>query len=201
MNHQERQLMRLLHGELTPVEAARLEAEIERDDALRATYERLAATWQHLELPEPAPPPTDFADGVKAAAIRQQREPELSWALAPTWARAGAAVALTTGMVLGMALGSDMTETSPVDGTLRAELEIDPLSLAEIYWLTVDDQEQLFSETAWEIGGASAGGNEATGNVPGDEDSRNDDPGSVHSGNDDPGSVHSGNDDPRRPVP
>ncbi len=186
MNPNKRQLMRLLHGELTPTEAARLEAVIERDDALRTTYEQLAATWQRLELAEPQLPPIDFATAIKAAA-RQERDYELSWARAPMWARTGAAVALTAGMTLGLVLGSDLNETlapetlapktlaalgnrttladtAAMEDMAQDDFDLDPLSLAEIYWLSIDDQEQLFSDPATGVTG-SPGSTDSSGGI------------------------------------
>ncbi len=163
MNHDKRQLMRLLHGELTTEEAAQLEARIEGDDELRAAYEHLASTWHSLELPTPQPVPLEFSNKIGAAA-KQQLELGLGPLPAPRWFRTVAATALSTGIILGLLLGGTFSEAGltadsalqagvfQVDGlkveSLQAELDLGPLSLAEIYWLSVDDQELLFTESA-----------------------------------------------------
>ncbi len=137
----ERQLMRLLHGELAPDEARRRERELENDDGLRAAHGRLARTWDSLELP-PAELPAGFSAGVVAAA-RKLGAGELSWSRAPAWARGGAAAALLTGLLLGVAFGRGF-ETPGAGGgeaVLVADADADavPLTLAEFYWLSLED--------------------------------------------------------------
>ena len=88
----ERRLMRLLHGELPPDEARRLERQLEHDAELRSAYEKLAETWARLKLPEACEAPAGFAASVVEAA-RVALGGELSWSLAPLWARAGATAA------------------------------------------------------------------------------------------------------------
>ncbi len=166
MNETERQLMRLLHGELSPEAARRLERQLERDGELRAARDRLARTWDGLELP-PAAVPADFSAGVMAAArgLRKNelRDGDLSWSLAPAWARTGAAVALVCGLLLGTAFGSgfqgalgigapgvEMADTGDGEALLVADADADavPLSLAEIYWLSVEEGGDLLAEAA-----------------------------------------------------
>ena len=86
----ERQLMRLIHGELSPGEAQQLERELERDAELRVTHDRLAQTWASLELPASKPPEGFAADVMSAARGETAASGELSWSLAPAWARGGA---------------------------------------------------------------------------------------------------------------
>ncbi len=138
----ERRLMRLLHGELPAAEVRRLEQELERDGELRSTYERLAAAWNGLELPA-SEVPAGFSASVMAAA-RELPAGELSWSLAPAWARAGAAAALAAGLLLGAAFGAGFG--APVAGSeteLLADADVDadalPLSLAEVYWLSLEE--------------------------------------------------------------
>lgn len=147
----ERQLMRLIHGELSSGEAQQLERELERNAELRATHDRLAQTWASLELPV-SEPPGGFADDVMSAArgqIEAGRRGELSWSLAPAWARGGAAAALFTGLLLGTAFGRGFelpTTNSQTVGSqtvIVADVEADavPLSLAEVYWLSLEESD------------------------------------------------------------
>ncbi len=149
----ERRLMRLLHGELPAAEARHLERELEGDAELRAAYRRLAETWERLELPA-SEVPAGFSAGVMAAAheLRQTglRDGELSWSLAPAWARTGAAAALATGLLLGVVFGGGVGVPGPGapaaaggEEVLLAEADVDadslPLSLAEVYWLALEE--------------------------------------------------------------
>ncbi len=163
----ERQLMRLLHGELPPDEARRLERELERDRVrpeggqrnkrpeggqrkqLNAAREQLARVWDSLELP-PSEPPADFSASVVAAARKlnagELANGELSWSLAPAWARGGAAAALFTGLLLGAAFGRGFEAPGAGAGdeaVIVADADADavPLSLAEVYWLSLEESE------------------------------------------------------------
>ncbi len=153
----QRRLMRLLHGELPAAEARRLEAELERDAQLRSAYRRLAETWEGLELPV-SEVPAGFSARVTAAARRlrqaELRGGELSWSLAPAWARTGAAAALAAGLLLGAAFGGGFgtpgTEAPAGAGgeaVLVADADVDadalPLSLAEVYWLALEEGDGL----------------------------------------------------------
>ena len=143
----ERQLMRLLHGELPLDEARQLERELERDGELRAAYERLAQAWDGLELPASAVP-AGFSAGVMTAA-RELRDGELSWSLAPVWARGGAAAALVCGLLLGAVFGGGFgTPEAGGEAMLIADAEADaaPLSLAEVYWLALEETGGAFAE-------------------------------------------------------
>ncbi len=149
----ERQLMRLAHGELPADEARRLEREIERDSELRAARDRLARTWAGLELPASEPP-----DGFSASVMAEARElcdGGLSWSLAPAWARGGAAAALVTGLLLGAVFGRGFEPPDAGSQTVvvaDADADAIPLTLAEVYWLSLE-----------ESGGALATGDAAEG--------------------------------------
>jgi hypothetical protein len=102
----ELEIMRLLHGELPEERARELRARIAREPELAAVLARLERTWSGLELPPPAAAPPGFAQGVLARARREGRDRgDLSWAAAPRWARAGAALALAAGLTLGAGAG------------------------------------------------------------------------------------------------
>ncbi len=162
----ERRLMRLLHGELPPEEARALEQRMAGDAELRAAYERLAAAWERVQAPPEGRLPADFAAGVVAAA-RRIRDGELSWSLAPVWARAGAALALAAGLVLGAAfdggfapppapVGGDVQVADVYDESADADADAVPLTLSEIYWLALEESGGRLSDDAESPGEASA---------------------------------------------
>ncbi len=130
-----RRLIRLLHGELPPERARELDERLARDSEAAALLERLRESWEGLALPPAAPVPGGFRAGVMAA-VRREQSGELSWSLAPAWVRAGAAVALTLGLILGASFGHI---GDPPLGEQEALLVSEPLSLAESYWLTLEE--------------------------------------------------------------
>ena len=81
------------------------------------------------------------------AAAREIQGGELSWSLAPVWARAGAAAALVAGLMLGAAFDGGFTRPSPagevvdVDDSYGDTDDADavPLTLSEVYWLALED--------------------------------------------------------------
>ena len=160
----ERQLMRWLHGELPPDEARRLERELERGqrEQLSAAHQRLVQVWDSLELP-----PSELPAGFSASVVKAARElcadelynrevgnGELSWSLAPAWARGGAAAALLTGLLLGAVFGRGFEVTGAGAGigeeaviVANADADAVPLSLAEVYWLSLEASE---GQLAWD---------------------------------------------------
>lgn len=100
----DRELMRLLHGELTPERTRELSAEVRRDPELAAAYERLVGLWRGLELPPPTPVPPGFAARVMSRA-RAAAANGPGLAAAPGWVRAAAALCLAAGLALGAAVG------------------------------------------------------------------------------------------------
>lgn len=102
----DRELLRLLHGEL-PAERARQVAErLERDPELAARYRRLAAAWEALEAPPASPPPPGFAGRVMARVReRAAAKTAVGWSAAPLRVRAAYAAALAAGVLLGVGLG------------------------------------------------------------------------------------------------
>ena len=146
------ELMRFVHGELPDGEARQLAERLEHDGELRRRYEVLRDSWNALELP-PAPAlPDDFRQNVVEAARRIGTD-DLSWTLAPRWARAGTALALLGGMVVGLGMGSrampaseDPATATPVvvseadlDESFATGLDAGSISLAEAYWLGLED--------------------------------------------------------------
>lgn len=135
----EHDLMRLLHGELPETEARELRNRLRQEPELAAVYARLDRAWNTLSLPEPAPVPPRFTGRVMAQVRRQP--PGLSWAAAPTWAKAAAAAALLAGMVLGAGAGTIWT--APEESLLAADVPVasekSDASLAESYWTAVEE--------------------------------------------------------------
>ena len=112
----ERQLMRLIHGELPPEDARRLQQRLEVEPELAAAHRRLQALWQGLELPPPSPVPVGFRTRV-LARLAAERDPKvISWALAPGWVRATAALVLVLGVVLGASLGTGFMADTATGG-------------------------------------------------------------------------------------
>lgn len=140
----DRELMRLLHGELDAERRLELRRELERDPHLAERYHRLAAIWERLELGAPAAVPPGFAARVLAAARAEQPGSEVSWALAPLWARAGAALALAAGIWLGMSVGQPepgVEVAAAVSEESIYEVYGEPQSLAESYWLVLEEDD------------------------------------------------------------
>jgi anti-sigma factor RsiW len=135
------ELMRLVHGELAPPQAAELRARILREPRLAAALARLERTWNGLELAPPPDPPPGFAARILARARR--RADRLTWSAAPGWVRAAAAAALAAGVALGAGAGSwatrrpGTTEEPPALSEVTAGLT--PPSLAETYWDCLED--------------------------------------------------------------
>jgi anti-sigma factor RsiW len=133
----EQDLIRLLHGELTPDEARELRERLEREPELAASYRRLERAWNGLVLPPPSPLPVGFAGRVMARVRSQPSPGPLSWTAAPVWVRGAAAAALIAGAALGIGVGVSWpsAETSPESSSLSGP----EYNLAEAYWDGVGD--------------------------------------------------------------
>jgi anti-sigma factor RsiW len=146
------ELMRLLHGELPAERERELRDRLAREPELAAVFHRLERGWQGLELPPPSAVPPGLTARVMAR-VRERRgaAPALSWAAAPAWVRAAAAVALVAGLAMGAEIGSrgglERSRPAYEDGLAGA---IGGRSLAESYWGAVDE---ITSGTAVESGG------------------------------------------------
>jgi anti-sigma factor RsiW len=119
-------LLRALAGELDPSQGGELREELDRDPSLRARHRRLEEVWKGLRPPASSPVPPFFAAQV---AARVEGDTAMIWRRAPRWARAGAAVALLAGVLLGAGAGLE-------GGRLEARpsLDADTSALAEEYW-------------------------------------------------------------------
>ena len=127
-----RQLLRMLSGELSEVEAEALRHRLAEEPDLRRYYDRLTEVWSSLELEEPTAVPEGFARRI-ARRVEASGSERVRWSLAPIWAQATAAVALAGGIALGLGLTTAVTND---DGF--AILESDA-SLAESYWILLDE--------------------------------------------------------------
>jgi anti-sigma factor RsiW len=146
----ERELTRLLAGELPPERERELRARLEREPDLAAAHRRLERAWSALE-PEPAGLLGEIPPGFGArvmARVRAEGEPGLSWSAAPAWVRAVAAAALVGGMALGAGLGGSALSALAAppaavvaDGADpgEADASVTGASLAESYWSLVED--------------------------------------------------------------
>ncbi len=99
-------LLRLLHGELAPAEAARLRERLAAEPELAAALRRMEGSWERLDLPPAPPAPPGFAARVAARTAEEGRSGAAETApFRPAWARAMAAGALVGGIVAGAAVG------------------------------------------------------------------------------------------------
>ena len=132
----ERQLMRLLHGELPAEEATGWRRRLDAEPELAALYAELEAVWSRLELPEPTPAGPEIGVVVRR---RLEDAPELTvtdmWRRAGAWNRALAAAALVAGIGIGALAG-----TGSVAAADESLFERTELSLAESYWLALDEE-------------------------------------------------------------
>lgn len=113
MTRSERELMRLLHGELDAAAAAALRARLEREPELQAAYRRLEEAWRRL-----AEPPAEAVDPAFRVEVMERVRgaaaagfPPLG--VAPRLARLLAALAVAAGVALGSGLAAGVV--GPVD--------------------------------------------------------------------------------------
>ena len=141
-------LQRLLAGELGAQQARELHDRMAVEAELRRAYETLERTWSDLDLPDPATPPSGFAQRVSRAAVARASE-HIRWSKAPVWAQAAAAFALAGGIALGLGLAGSLgsandpsvNDNVAMDGAAEVEM-----TLAESYWQLLDEtaSESLF---------------------------------------------------------
>ena len=130
------ELMRLVHGELSPSAAAELRARIAADAELARELDVLDRQWQALRLPEPQAVSQGFATRVVARATA---EPDR--ALAPVWWSQTWGGKLATGLLLaaGIALGAVLASPSEAEDW-SGYLDTEP-SMAESYFLAMEQTE------------------------------------------------------------
>ncbi len=161
----ERQMLRLLLGELPPRSASQLRQRLAREPELGAYYQKLERVWQGLELPPNAPLPWGATQRLMHRVTARRNADQISWKLAPTWARAGGAAALIFGVIVGASVGprevpsgelSRGAETlagtasapaTPATTTPATTSDLgEPLSLAEGYWLALGEDLSTLTE-------------------------------------------------------
>lgn len=133
----ERQMLRLLHGELPAHEAGELRRLLKRQPDLAKRFDQLTETWQKLELAPPQADPPGFEKRL-LEAVAARRFKGLSWSLAPVWARAGGALALAIGLAVGVSFAPEQVNSTTTFDTAELDLSV-PATLAESYWLTLED--------------------------------------------------------------
>ena len=150
----DRRLLRLLHGELPPEEAAELRRRLGADPVAAARLQELERLWDGLELPPPDAAPPGFAARVAARAAENEGR---TWIGAgapfgPAWARAAAAVALAAGLALGAGVGWLVGERAPAveasAGTDAAAIGEDPESADE--WAYLEEELPTLAESYWD---------------------------------------------------
>ena len=130
----QKQMIRLLAGELSEVEAARLRKRLEADSELQLAFASLRAKWEALDPPPLPQVHPSFAsrvvrravDGPTVAAGPLGRS-------TPLWTRATAALALAGGILVGVLLASP-SESDDWSAWSRVEL-----TQAETYWETLGE--------------------------------------------------------------
>lgn len=130
----EKQLIRMLAGELSEAEAGPLRERLESEGELQLEFAALRQRWEALEpppLPEVHP---SFTSRVVRRAVEGPAVTAASLVRStPLWTRATAALALAGGILVGTLIASpseseDWTAWSPVE-----------LTQAEAYWETLGE--------------------------------------------------------------
>lgn len=159
MTNHDHQLTRLLAGELEPAAVQALETELAQSPELRARLEQMRQVWN--SEPDNVPELPSVRDSVLAKA-RASRDGELSWRLAPTWARTGAAAALIVGLTAGIGLGrqapvnvtTDLAVNTSVTQDVVFDLDESVLSsytvpsLADGYWEILEEDDDSVGESS-----------------------------------------------------
>ena len=122
-NDVERQLMQLLHGELSAEETTDWRQRLEAEPELAARYAEMERLWSGLDLPEPAAAGPELVAAVRRR-LGRETNPSLveMWRLAPAWNRLLAAAALTVGVGIGAFAGT--VSEAQTDDSLFATTEI-----------------------------------------------------------------------------
>ncbi len=126
----ERQLMRWLHDELPAAERAELAARLAVDPRLAASFARLRAAWDGLELPAERPVPAAFRRELMAKLEGEHRRRPASGFHSLGWARMASALALVAGIGMGTGATLLVSTEAPVEPDELAAED----SLADDYW-------------------------------------------------------------------
>ena len=137
----EKQLIRMLHGELAEADERLLRERLEKEEDLRSAYSSLQGLWQVLEPPPVQGVPSSYASRVVHRATTGESDAGARQAQAsPLWAKAAAAVALAGGIALGVLLASPSESEEWMAWTSVES------SQAEVYWDSLgqeaDEQQQ-----------------------------------------------------------
>ena len=142
MDHKtEKELVRLLHGELSEPATERLRQRLQQESALREVYRRLERRWLGLELPEPEAAPSGFATRVVARARERADE---AWV--PVWWSRTLAGRVATAAVLagGIALGAMLA--LPRETEAWADYVTTEPTMAENYLAAFEEPELVLWE-------------------------------------------------------
>jgi anti-sigma factor RsiW len=141
----QRQLMRLVTGELSAEEEARLRRRLADDPELAARNQELENLWQGLELPPATPAPPGFAASLVArVAGEQEGRSAPLWNATPVWVRAAGALALAGGLALGAGLSAWV---EPPAWEETEEEQLSAPSLAEGYWWSLEPEADPMDES------------------------------------------------------
>jgi anti-sigma-K factor RskA len=128
----EKQLIRLLAGELSEADERKLRHRLEREGDLRRAFTSLQERWEALDPPPlPSVHPSFTSRVVRQAVSGPAVEAAGLGRSTPLWTRATAAVALAGGVLVGALLASP---SESEDWTAWNAVE---LTQAEVYWETL----------------------------------------------------------------
>lgn len=132
----ERELMRLLHGELSQVASEHLQQRMRREQRLQEAYDNLRQRWSSLQLPTPAAAPPGFARRVLSRARDAAQE---GWG--PIWwyrsfaGRIATAAVLVGGIVFGTMLAL------PADTEAWVDYAATESTMADSYLAVLEEPE------------------------------------------------------------
>lgn len=127
-------LMRLLHGELDEIEAARLRERMEGDPDLQAEFVDLDRLWSGLELPPPEPAPKNLA-----LRVLRRAKADAKGSGVPSWWWKTRAGRLTSAAILMAGIATGVMIRSAATGEDWSEFDVDQSTLAESYLIALQD--------------------------------------------------------------
>jgi anti-sigma factor RsiW len=137
----EKQLLRLLAGELSATDAGQWRQRLENEGDVRRAFASLRETWEVLEPPPlPKVHPSFTSRVVRRAVDRPVVDAAVPSRPSPAWAVATAALALVGGILVGVVLASP---SESEDWTAWDTVE---LTQAEAYWEALGQSPDGFSE-------------------------------------------------------
>ncbi|MGB5390652.1 MAG: hypothetical protein WBP10_10785 [Thermoanaerobaculia bacterium] len=128
----EKQLLRLLVGELSESKAREIRQRLENEGELRQEFAALQERWESLDLPPLQSVHPSFTSRVVRQAVTGPSVGAVGLGRStPLWTRATAAVALAGGILVGALL---VSPSESEDWTAWDAVE---LTQAEVYWETM----------------------------------------------------------------